>query len=345
VKQEGGDQSVNVQAGRDVVVGGVSYADARQIALDVYKANAVQLEATAKQVAIQRAEEMTDKFLGELKARNPEAVSQASRPDFQMSLLDAQKAYARTGDKELATVLVDLLVIRTQQEPRSLRELVLAESLQVVPRLTVAQINTVSAIFLLRYTQSRGVVNVEQLKGWFERYMTPLLPSLSKSASVALHLEYSGTATVQLAGAGIGALLKGNYAGLFTKGFDEQSVSELLEKYPGLKELLVVAPTAGRKMLPPVTKPVLDSLLVRVGVADEAVRERLWTHQSSDMLNDAEALAKIVEVCPKFGELAAVWDQSDLRRMTLTSVGIAIGHANFQRLSCDSAPLSIWIPD
>lgn len=344
VKQESGDQSVNLQAGGNIVVG-VTYDDARQIALDVYKANAVELAAAAKQAAIARAEELTDKFLGELKEKNAPAVAQAARPDFQIALLEAQKAYARTGDKDLAAVLVDLLVNRTKQDPRSLREIVLTESLQVVPRLTVAQINTISAIFVLRYTENQFVTKLDQLGQWFDRYIAPLESSLGKSDSQYRHLVYSGAATQELTSINVAAVFKAIYPGLFTKGFDVTNMNDLLDKYPNLKQMFQDAPIEGRKMLPPVTIGLLNKMLESAGVHEKVDVDRLINAQKSDLMGDAEVLQKLIDTRAGFKALADVWDNSSLRSMTLTSVGMAIGHANFQRLSGDQAPLSIWIPD
>jgi hypothetical protein len=344
VKQGSGDQSVNLQAGGNIAIG-VTYDDARQIALDVYKANAVELAAAAKQAAIARAEEITDKFLEELKDKNPLAVSQAARPDFQIALLEAQKAYAKTGDKDLATVLVDLLVSRTKQEPRSLREIVLAESLQVVPRLTMSQIHTISVIFLLRHTENRLVTKIEHLGQWFDRYMTPLVSSLSKADSLYRHLVYSGAATQELTSINLAAAFKAIYVGLFTKGFDATNMNDLTDKYPKLKKMFQDAPIENRMMLPPVTIGLLEKLLESAGVHEKSDVDRLMNAQKSDLLGDADVLQNLIDTRKGFETLADVWDNSSLRSMALTSVGMAIGHANFQRLSGDQAPLSIWIPD
>lgn len=344
MKQESGNQSVNLQAAGNIVVG-VTYDDARQIALDVYKANACELAAEAKQAAIARAEELTDKFLGELKDKNPSAVSQAARPDFQIALLEAQKAYAKTGDQDLATVLIDLLVNRTKQETRSLREIVLAESLQVVPRLTMAQIHIISAIFVIRYTENQGVTKIEDLGPWFDRYVAPLLSSLGKADSLYRHLVYSGAATQELTSVNLAAVFKNIYAGVFTKGFDMTNMNDLMDKYPNLSKCVQNACVEGRKMLPPVTMGLLRKILEGIGVHEKSDIDRLVNAQKSDLLDDTGVLQKLIDIRKGFETLADVWDDSSLKSMTLTTVGIAIGHANFQRLSGDQAPLSIWIPD
>jgi hypothetical protein len=50
-KQEAGDGSTNLQGQSIVIHQGISYADAREIALDVYKANFIQLSQEAADLA------------------------------------------------------------------------------------------------------------------------------------------------------------------------------------------------------------------------------------------------------------------------------------------------------
>ncbi|MCX4177742.1 MULTISPECIES: LPO_1073/Vpar_1526 family protein [Paraburkholderia] len=140
--QEGGDNAVNAQAGRDVVIVGVTYTEARQIALDVYRANAIELAGLAQQTACERAEHITERFLTELQSRHPEGLQQTGEPDFQHSILEAQKAYARSGDEKLETVLVDLLIERAAEQVRSLRQLVLTQSIETISRLTSDRLAT-----------------------------------------------------------------------------------------------------------------------------------------------------------------------------------------------------------
>ena len=46
---------------------------------------------------------------------------------------------------------------------------------------------------------------------------------------------------------------------------------------------------------------------------------------------------------PCMEKLFDVWDNSHMKNMSLTSVGIAIGHANIRRVTKETDNLSIWI--
>lgn len=114
-----------IQAGNDVVVNqGLTYTEARSAALDVFRANFYELAGIARDIASQRASELTEQFLTKLQLDNPDALKRASSPDFQAALFTAQKEYAISGDEDLASVLVDLLVARSEQQQRNMLQIV-----------------------------------------------------------------------------------------------------------------------------------------------------------------------------------------------------------------------------
>jgi hypothetical protein len=46
---------------------------------------------------------------------------------------------------------------------------------------------------------------------------------------------------------------------------------------------------------------------------------------------------------PYMASVFEIWSNSSMKSFTLTSVGIAIGHANVKRLVGEFANLSLWI--
>ena len=348
--QSGGDGAINVQAAGSVTIisSGLSAEDVKTISLDVFKSNAAVLAASAKQVAENRVEEMTELFLEQLQKRNPEALNQAVNPDFQMALLDAQKAYARTGDKDLAQVLIDLLVNRTQHQSRTFREIVLSESLQVVPRLTAQHINTISVIFILRHTSSFGVNDLDGLKNLFMRQLAPFVDSLVASEACYQHLAYSGAANnsggIQCGNVAIPEIWRLNYPWIFSKGLPLEQYENFIKQYPDLRQFIVPVPgNEPNVQLIPILKHALKDQLKAMNIPDQ-IGDELWAKTSSAAALTPEVIQQI-ESIEGYTKLNKIWTTSALQRTLLTSVGIAIGHANFQRITGDAAPLSIWLPD
>jgi hypothetical protein len=60
-------------------------------------------------------------------------------------------------------------------------------------------------------------------------------------------------------------------------------------------------------------------------------------------MSDNEIKEKIIAIRPYMAEVFETWTNSSLQTFTLTSVGIAIGHANIKRLIGEFADLAIWI--
>jgi len=153
--QKAGDNSTNVQARDITVYCGPSLSEVRQVALDVFRANFIELSGTARDIARERAEEITEDFLRKLQEQHAAGLGQAQEPDFQHSLFTVQKEYARCGDKALGDLLVDLLVDRTKHPSRTILQIVLNESLAVAPKLTPDQLAALSVIFLFKYSAMR----------------------------------------------------------------------------------------------------------------------------------------------------------------------------------------------
>ena len=190
------DHSVSIQSQSIVLRQGISYAEARTIAIDVYKDNFLRLRNDAAKLAIQRAEELTDSFLSELHRRKPEAISSMSDPGMQTTLFAAQKEYARTGDQDLEQLLVDLLVDRATQEQQSIERIVLDGSINVAPKLTVVHLDSLSVVLLLTRTKQESIQTPSKFKNYLQDTLLPFIDNLSGEMSCYEHLEYAGCGSI-----------------------------------------------------------------------------------------------------------------------------------------------------
>ncbi|MGI6619122.1 MAG: LPO_1073/Vpar_1526 family protein [Bacillota bacterium] len=112
--QNSGNNSTNIQA-KEIKIG-ITYSEARQIAQDVFEADFYRLSEQAMKEAKARASAFAEQFLSELQKRAPYALSSMLDPDMQFAFHTSQKEYARTGDKDLGQLLVDILVDRAKND-------------------------------------------------------------------------------------------------------------------------------------------------------------------------------------------------------------------------------------
>lgn len=344
-QQKAGDQSTNVQAGA-IIVQGVSYDDARQIALDLYEANFARLAEQAADIARSRVESIIDRFLADLAERHPAGLESAYDPDMQYALLTAQRAYARSGDDDLQDILVDLLVERTKERDRSILQIVLNESIEVVAKLTTAQLAVLSTVFLLHYTRWENLASLDDFRTTLTRAICPFVPMLTDSATCYRHIEYVGCGTKGPRDIGaiyVAQVFKRRYPGMFSQGFTEDDIGLLPTDPASVREMLIPCfhdPT--KLQVNGIDDAAINRRAKDLGLDNQSLRALHQLHVSSQM-NDSTAQKVLVDLVPCFAQLNAVWLNAAMSSLTLTSVGIAIAHANVRRVTGDDSDLSIWI--
>ncbi len=344
-RQSVSKSSVGVQAGGNVIITktGLTYGEVREAALDVYRSNFYELAGVAKEIAGTRAEEITEAFLRKLQIENPAGFDKSSDPDFQHALFTVQKEYARNGDKDLGDLLVDLLVDRSKQGQRDILQIVLNEFLNTAPKLTENQLASLAVIFFFKYTQNNNVENHIIFGEYLDRNVAPFVSKIGKNRACYQHLEYSGCGTIGRNKISLEFILGITYQGLFLKGFDEIMIADkdisigLDTKFfkPCLNDPTKIQVRANSIEL-------LEKALDEQQIIPED-RTKIIELFNAGKMNDDEIKSICIEIRPYMEELFEVWSVSAMKEFTLTSVGIAIGHANIKRLVGEFSNLSIWI--
>lgn len=341
--QKGGENSTNIQAEEVNVAQGLSYAEVRQVATDVFKANFYDLAGEAKSIAEDRAEQITEEFLAKLQAENPDGFFKAQDPDFQHALFTVQKEHARSGDDDLGSLLVDLLVDRSKQNQRDILQIVLNESLSIAPKLTKEHLAALAVAFLFRYTQNYGVGNHDALGQYLDKNCAPFADYIPKNQASYQHLQFSGCGAVSMGSASLENILGQTYQGLFLKGFDPEEINKR-EISIGIdhKFFIPCLNDPQKLQVRANSKKILEEKMEQLKVPEED-RPKIISLFNLGKMNEREIKEKCIEVRPYMAQVFEAWNDSDLKSFNLTSVGIAIGHANIKRLVGEFANLSIWI--
>lgn len=347
--QNSGNNSTNIQA-KEIKIG-ITYSEARQIAQDVFEANFYRLSEQAMKEAKARASEFAEQFLSELQKRAPYALSSMLDPDMQFAFYTSQKEYARTGDKDLGQLLVDILVDRAKNNERTLMQIVLNESLSVVPKLTIEQFDALSLIFLIKYTKYLDMRNIGILSAYINRYYVPFMDNLTKEPSCYQHLEYTGCGSISIGQAHIERIFLDRYSGLFCRGFkkDEflaQIISGETFSSAEIKALEVLfvpcLHNSNLYQLNAKDNEDLERQYISLGINKENIN-KIKNIYSKYLMSEHEVKEFLRKVHPCMDKLFDYWDNSYMKNMILTSVGIAIAHANIRRKINENFDLSIWI--
>lgn len=195
LEQSSGNDSTNIQVGGNLTVG-LSYSDAKDIALDIYKQNFLELSEKATEKALAKVEHFVNEFLTKLYEKEDEnLISELETPSFQMILLKAQKEAIKADDKIIEEILSNILLERTKEKERTLKRIAFDEAISVVSKLTEKQMDILSLNYILKelhrimnWKEMRfnGVIHIlNDIVPVFEQKIDYQSPDIS-------HLEYSG---------------------------------------------------------------------------------------------------------------------------------------------------------
>jgi hypothetical protein len=344
-KQEAGDGSTNLQGQSIVINQGITYSDAKDIALDVYKANYIQLSQDAAELARERAEELTDDFLAKLKEEKEEAISEISTPSMQSALYEAQKQYARTGDKDLEELLVDILVERAITPDRNIKQIVLDEALLVAGKLTSEHMDALTINFLMTKIQKNNLLNLESVVSHINTEIIPFTNELSDASSCYEHLEYAGCGSIMEASIikPIEELYLGRYPALFSKGFTEEKFRNDVGEPALFNRLLIRCfHFVNNIQLSCMNVDVIRHVAQEQNISDENLN-KLISLFNSTLMNKTEVKEYFLEKTPQIKCLFDLWSNSSISKFTLTTVGIAIAQANYKRKTGLKLELGIWV--
>ena len=232
-----GDHSTNVQNSEDVKIEqvnnyGVSYSEVKEIAMDVFSNNFYKLGEEAGNIAKIRAEEFIEDYLKKLNFHDPDAIKNTNDPDLQYVIYNAQKEHARLGNQDISDLLVEALISRTKENELPLNKIILNEALEMIPKITLKQINALSFIFLMKYVNKAVVTNIQG----FGEILNIFHMNTPNDHFSYRHLEYAGCLSISIGEIPFEKLILNHYKENFSNPDNitifESELSTFNSKYP-----------------------------------------------------------------------------------------------------------------
>lgn len=352
--QRGGDGSTNIQA--NSIQCGISYSDAKEIAMDVFKDNFSKLSATAHKVAFERAEDFTTNYLSELHSRRPESIENLQDPGVQADILEAQSGFAKSGNQDLGEVLVDILVDRTAELERNLVSLTLGAALSTAQKLTSGQFSALSAMMVFQQMRLENASHPTQVYQHMSSCLVPMQGHMmTLSISDVKYLAALGCLTISMGSTSIHQVLQQTYPGLFSVGIDMPT------EFSGLSGSAEDGPESvvgAFKDTPAIMSDLRDPTKFQVAATDAKALHALL--ERSGLMEHRELFERTLTARPisgdiiieeieaydrRMGDVMNCYNTKELTNCSNTAVGTAIGHANIRRVvgGTFDAPLSVWL--
>lgn len=343
LKQEGGADSTNLQGQNVVINNGINYSDAREIALDVFKSNFLELSQSAAFIAKQRAEELIDEFLKRINEKDPSKINKIQDPDIQHAIFTAQKEYARSGEKDLEEMLIDILLRRVDEDSQSLKKIVLNESLEILPKLTNEQLDILTVVFLIHETQNYQITDKLTFKNYLKQYFSPFIDKLTPINTVYKHLEYTGCCgSFGIPDDNFSNLLLQRYTGIFSNGFEKSKYEQITNDNEIYNQLIIASiNNPSLYQFNAMDENVLEKKINELGINQHVNSFKSLFKNSTMSIEQANKY--LIELEPKMENLIKIWKESYICTMNVTTVGIMLAIINFKRKTGIDINVDIWI--
>lgn len=256
--QKSGDDSTNLQAGRDIVVNNdnsIALYSIEEVAKQLLGSVFGELpDETKKQIETNQKSyfQALSENLSKIVKQNEELKMVINSPDFQYVSKQATISASRSSSIELHKNLSSLLIQRVNNDNEDLKRIVYNEAIKILAKLTQNQLKILTLCFLVKRTKLNGLTNFDQFIQYLEQRIKPFI-NFKKTNAEFEHLAYTGCASISIAGHDLFGLFKGNYPEIFKE-------SDNIDKLFKDKETATKLLTAWKET------PIMNMNLTSVGI-------------------------------------------------------------------------------
>lgn len=317
----------------------------RKIAQSVFKENFYNLKEIARETAYNRSNEFIEDVIKAL-SDNPINFNTFSEPSMQVDLFEAQKAYAKSGERYLKILLLNFINNITKAVPKSLMRKILEESIKIVPKLTIQQCDMLSLIFLMLYSPNYNLSTWKDFEAMLNDCISPFIESLSDNIINYRHLEYTGCVFSKSGHYTAEELFQFYYPGMFSSGFTIEKFKEKVDmnvlKYKNDEILIKCFHNANLYQINAIYKDDISKKGQKKNYNNTVIFE-LSRIQKEHSMNDNMVRDSILRINKNLIKLFSIWNNSYISHLELTSIGVSIAISNIERKLGMSLDYSIWL--
>lgn len=342
LKQKGGTCSHNTQIIEQNNYHGLGYEETKALCQDLIKAELDIYKDESLKIARKRHKSLMNNILERLereKMNDQFILEEFKNPDLQYVYINAQKSYIRTGIKKLEDMLSDLIVNRIKEKNRSLLQIVLNESINIIPMLLPEQMDILALCFLLKHTSIEDDLSLKSFKTYAKTLILPHIKNEMKKESFYQHIEYSGCGQISLGESSLEGILSTTFKGFFLKGIDMKEIEQLQLKYPDCFIQSLYDDSLWQ--INAFNDIVLENMLSKFDIKED--KNLIRDFYNENLMHDKDIKDRVIEIVPEMSKLFEVWSDSKLKNLQLTSVGIVIGATYSKQISGMDYDLNIWI--
>lgn len=264
---------------------------------------------------------------------------------IQEALMAMQKAYAATNTEWMKSAALGAFLDVVQSPKSSTPYLVAFDALRVLPHLTLGHFQVMALTLLLQYSRNSNNYGLIHFQHYVEKYIEPFISDLPQNNSFYGQLDYLRCTQEENEPITLAQVLSNSYPFVFN--------------YRGFSKEELFRATDGHGVDPRYVVRSLNSNLYKLALVDESLAPRFFrqTRISDSMVQrDLIALMKskptafrgqeardiMDDISPILLDLADVFDQTPMSKISLTLLGLYLGRAHVKATIGEEFDLSHW---
>ncbi len=332
------------QIGQVNINQGLTHAEAIDLVGSVIDQRLDIFKDEAKLKYIQRTNEFKNSLTEKLNSLSEDERSKLREPDVQLALVEAAKISGRKRGEELRDLLANLVINRIENDSsgeEDLKNIVYNEAILTINKITLDQLKIITLCYLLRHTNHGGVVSWNTFRTYLNNNIKPFL-SFKNTVAEFQHIEYAGCGSIGIGSWDFIKSFQQEYSFLFFNLVDKQKIDDLNIAEEVKKEIVAVDVKEDKYSIKYRNKTELENFLKGKDIDKKIIGKIISIYEAS-IKNEEEIREKIMKETDIGVSLLNIWDKSDLKHLSLTSVGIAIGASYFEQIVGERVDIGIWI--
>jgi hypothetical protein len=310
MSQENDKSSFPIQIGHaDIHISDLTEEDVKRISLKTFEENFQKVAVQEVQKKIeQKINTFGEQLVEHLKEKGINNFDELKSIDMQYILYRAQMGYVRTDEDSIQELIIKLISERMDNNNKSIIKLHLDEAIEIIPRLTASQIDSLAFKFIVtrvqikEFTESYDEKEFQEIFTEYVKYLLPLLNIKKPTHADIGYLTYLGC-------------IEGTSDYL-------QFGAKFIRSYPNLLKAIDKTAHLGLELM------LYDDDKINIELSNGEIR------------NIKELF---IELEPNMAQIFDLYNSTDLPAVVLTTVGVIIGIFGYMDKTGQKLNLETWI--
>ena len=338
--QKSGDSSTNYQADKITIVN-PDEGTIRAIVDKQLEARLALLTGEAFDKYRERCQDFSDGLVMAFQSTFTAHVERLREPSVQFSINAAQKTYGETGDISTKETLI-AIIGKMCATPNNTLDRLYKDSIEVVGKLTTAQLNFLSLQTIIR-NLSGDFVHFSDYMDWLKKCVAPFVTDLPKKRVEVDYLSHLGLGQYNIGERELNNRHRTGLSGLFQKGFSEQHLESLSDSQkPDLKYIIPCMHDITLKQVAFLNEQQLREITGEDGLSEEKVGA-LALLLNTHIMDNSQIDDVIIEALPDYKIIIEIDKELQMPHFQINPVGHAIAIINIEARAGETIGTGEWV--